>query len=49
MRKLRKVPLGVHCDEMMEIKDREPTINIAPNISQHPNSIHENEQFWLEE
>jgi hypothetical protein len=31
----------------MELEGREPTINIPPHLSRHPNGIHEKERFWF--
>jgi len=45
LRELRDAPLGGRCGETMQLEGREPTINTLPNLSRHPNGIHEKERF----
>jgi len=49
LRELRDPPLAGRCGKMMELVDREPTMNTPMHLSQHLNGIPENEQFWLEQ
>jgi len=48
LRELRDEPLGGLCDERIDLEGRESTINTPPHLSQHPNRIHEQGQFWFE-
>jgi hypothetical protein len=41
----RDAPLGDHCGEMIELEDREPTINTQPHFSRHSNGSNEKERF----
>jgi hypothetical protein len=45
LREPRDAPLGGRCGETTELEGREPTINIPPHLSRHPNGIREGERF----
>jgi len=49
VRELKNVPLGGLYGETMEPEGRKPTINTMPHLLQHPDGIHENQRFWLEQ
>jgi len=49
VRELRDALLRGHCGDTTELGESEPTINIPPHLSRHPNRIREKDQFEHEE
>jgi len=49
LREPKDAPLGGCCGETTELEGREPTINIPPHLSRHPNGVHEGQRSQLEE
>ena len=44
-REPRDAPLGGRCGETTEPEGREPTVNMPPHLSRHPNAIRDGVRF----
>jgi len=49
LRELRHALLGGHFGDTIELEGTEPSMDSLLHLSRHPNGIHEEEQFWLEQ